>query len=285
MSDLNQCAACGYICDARETVCVRCNTPFDGRPPAPPEPRAPWPTPPPAAPIQRHPNANRGLVIGAALVAATVAVLVALYFVFVKPEFDKRGSRESLKSLLLAQPDFIADCEGHEGDFSYQGQMARKGDRFFFQVRLPRSLLLGVGRSGMTAINAIMSPDNTVRIVIPEATAYVDVPRNSPNFPKGDPIKDILKSLDESGCEIREFGKSSVADVETRLFCVSDRDGKRRDAFIDVAPSLKNLIVKVDFNDDWTPYEGALKYTLTNVKFDVDDELFRVPVTYTKISQ
>jgi hypothetical protein len=294
MSDLTQCAACGYITDASTDVCPRC-----GRPPSEPI-AAPAPEPsafavPPSAhpmPYARPgpPPATRRsspvALVSALLVLATAAVLVAFYVFFIRPENAKLAKAEDLKAVLRQQPDFVADCEGVEGDFSYTGRMARKGDRFLFLIDIPRAILLGdPSRTGNTPITALITPNPSIQIVVPELRAYLEIPRGTKNMPKNDPIRDILSVIEEQKCDVRDFGASSVGPYETRLFCVSAPDGSRRDAYVEVAPALGNLIVKLDFNDDWTTYDGQLKYTLSNVKTEVDEDLFRVPTTYTKITR
>jgi hypothetical protein len=146
-------------------------------------------------------------------------------------------------------------------------------------------LLQQTSRSGMTPVSAIIAPDKNVQIVVPELRAYIDLPRGTKDMPKADPIREMLTILDEKGCEVLDFGRSAVGDYQTRVFCVSDSTGKRRDAFVEIAPQLANLIVSVDFGDDWTAFDGPLRYKLSNVALEVSDELFEVPTTYTKFSR
>ncbi len=295
MSGLTQCAACGYITDANDASCVRCGRVFDE--PAPEQQTAAvddsaWGSPASEsagsyttyAPVRRR--ANPVLVIGSILVALTAACLIAFYFVFVKPEIEQQSHKEDLKALLKQQPDFVADCEGEEGDFTYTGRMARKGKRFLFMIDFPRAILLDdPSRTGKTPISALIEPGANVEIIVPELQSCIEVPRGTKNMPKSDPIQDILQFVDDKKYDVTDFGRSTLGTYQTRMFRISTPDGSRRDAYVELAPELQNLIVGLDFNDDWTSYEGALKYKLSNVKLEVDEDLFRVPTTYTKLAR
>jgi len=225
------------------------------------------------------------LYICGALVLAAAGCLVAFYIFVIRPEIARQSKGEDLKAVLAAQPDFLADCEGLEGDFSYQGRMARKGESFLLQLNMPRGLLLhDPRRTGKTPVSALIVPNKDIQIVVPEVRAYIEVPPGTKDLPKEDPIQEILTTIKDQDCYVRDFGRVKIGDYDTRVFCISDRKGARRDGFVYVAPALQNLIVKIDFNDDWTKFDGPLKYVLTNVALTVDDELFHVPVTYTKVA-
>lgn len=304
---LVQCSACGYIMDPNEAVCVRCNTPVspnDAAQPAPGEPGRSAPPPPfgmsppsfptpstsvigRAAPRSRGERWTKGnIVLAASVIGLFVAAAVAgaLFIVpAIKDDMARKEREGVLKTTLARQPDFRANIHTFENGQDFTGLIARRDRTLLVQVLASRALLLhDPSRSGKMAVMAIVAPGDKVQVVVPEYRAYVEVAASDIDVPIEDPWSTVARIVKDDACQVEELGTKVINGYDVKLVRLSDRSGKREPAYLSYAPALENLIVEMDISPDWTNGSNSLVYSLMDVSLDVDEELFRVPVTYRK---
>lgn len=311
-----QCSSCGYLTYASEGQCKRCGASLAAaqsigggtvwgespRQSTPPPPTPEWtpPTPRPSAPLQqpgfgtpyqqqqpfRAPTRGNpaSKIILAVILLGGVGLLGVAYIVSTLGIGKLGGEtpQSSLKDLISTQPDFMAECDGVEGDLTFNGRMARKGSNFYIQAMMLRSeVMQDPDYTGKMAVDLIFERGKPVKVVVPDMRVFTELPRGKKDGLDADPIEDAIGLINDPSCTVYEMGKGQVNGYETRMFKLESAG--RQPATIEIAPSLKNLIVRIDFGDDWTEYKGQGTYELKNVSFDVDADLFHVPITFTKV--
>jgi hypothetical protein len=225
---------------------------------------------------------SRTLVVAAVLMVVVAVAGIALYktSVFV----TKSVEDAELRRMLDAQPDFKADCEGIQGKLEFKGLMAQRGSQWVLDARVPRSQLTKDSRlEGKILMRFIVDRGrDKAQVVIPELRAYGEESKAADGVTIATLVEDVSSILNGFGATIKEEAPASVGNYAVRVFSI-DGKGPEHKGHIYVAPDLKNLIVKVDVDGTWTRDGMPFRYTLSNVAFDIPDDLFHVPITYNKV--
>ena len=97
--------------------------------------------------------------------------------------------------------------------------------------------------------------------------------------------EDVAWIMNNPTITIKEESPTVISTYQVRVFSIVGPAGPDHKGRIYVAPELKNLVVKLDVDGTWTQDSQPFRYTLKNVSFDVPEDLFRVPYTYSKFQK
>lgn len=306
------CASCGYITSDTVSTCPRCSGPM-------PRDESPYPpasdlyegaghdTLPPARPPLPHERGHGhavpyepvarprrkgggGILVFLVAIAGLVVVGIVAFALGVVPRLVSGISgivedvkvKEELARVLSSQPNLSAACSAVEGTLTYEGMMYRRGEDIAFEILYPRSLVLDDrSRQGMTTIAVIIPESGPAKVVVPEVMSFTTLRRGGSDYPDNW-YRSLETILAEPDCSARLAGTETVGGVDCRIYELSHRARPGSLARVYVAENLKDLILAVDLPREWTKV-GRLRLTLRDPAFTVDDDKFRVPVTYTEL--
>lgn len=213
------------------------------------------------------------------VVAACLALAVGAAGVFlVMKRREARESHEKLVKILTEQPDFVATVDGVEGGDVWRGRHARFGDREMIEMPRPKSLLMGTGASGMTQASVIFDSTDTVQVVSHEFWMCVNLSKSSMSADAGNPFEAVRNAAARGTATIVEKGHERVGEYDTIVLHVTISDAEA--ARINVAPALKNLIVRFETLSGVAGIGTPMTYTWSNVSLKSDPSLFDVPSSY-----
>jgi hypothetical protein len=307
-----QCQSCGYITDAVDRPCGRCGASLvdaeviagavegpavptgessepsgEGAEPylSPPYYRTQTGFAPPRPNQTRRPVNWTGLLILLGFAVGVVAIVLGFgVFHIVKRQVEKLPARGESKEFLARQPDFRAECEGTSGTWRFSGMMAQKGDSFLAEMLVPRSVLLeDVSRQGLTKVAVISASGRPKMIVIHELRTYLEDTATTGPFGRMNP-RDVFNGLvAENSVTVEGIGTETVNGYETQVYKIVNSRRESDEALAYVSRAHDGLIVKFDATWQADGREQKYNYSLRNVSLTVDGDLFRVPVTYTKV--
>ncbi len=295
MSEVVSCPSCGYITNASDQFCSRCNAALSGVAPAEVEgdvgseevgysalpPPTPYGEPVKAKGEWTFPIPPLLLFI----IGAVVIGVGAFLFLWLSggSEPAKKDDKGALKAVLSSQPTYQALCEGSEGGYKYSGRVVNKGQTFAIEIEIPRSMFYDSSSfSGMTKAWIIATRGKDVKLVSPELEVVVSVPATSKDYPVS-PWSAIDKLMGDQKVTVRIDGTSELNGFKVKVFRILDQK-TLSGATVYVAEKPANAIVGIDVDDDWTSSQGPITLRLRELTTTIDESLLRVPATYTQIN-
>lgn len=254
----------------------------------PPRPSAPHHTTF-APPVARVAPPKRGLSPGLwiGIAAASIAAIglgvlaAAVWSSGGRPSTEE--TRRKYAPILAGQPDFVATLEGFENGVPIKTRYAVFNGERLIEVPLPKSMFLDTSASGATQVTVIFNKDDKVTAIAHEFWVYRTVPTSNLGalVSAADPFGELGRIAKEKTTTIIEAGTEKVGDYDTTVLLISTKASEPIQA--NIAPSLGNLVVRLDIPAGAANSSVPMRYTLSNVSMTVDPELFRIPTSYDQL--
>jgi hypothetical protein len=301
------CDACGYITADDVATCPRCNA-------AMPRPEA-WPADPaavghgydqaaagrqtrPPLPTERAPygppavaRRRRSYVVPVAIVVGVLVVAAAAFLLGVVPRIasglgglvEDAQAKAELEEALRGQPNFTAQFDAVEGTLAFSGTLTRRGDDLAVTMYYPRALLLDdPRREGKAEIGVILPAAGAATVMMPEMQGYLKVPPGSEDFPDNWFVR-VEKIVAEPACRVRRAPAVTLNGIPCKVYSLSASNRSEGSAFVYVGEEPKNVLMKVELGREWTAV-GDLKLSLRNPSLKIDEDMFRIPVTFSELN-